>query len=47
MRWNLWNLLKSSFQNGEKGKHFSGVIKWDFGGNQTMQMYSNFEGFPL
>ena len=30
------------------GSHYSGVIKWDpFWGNQTMQMYGKFEGFPL
>ena len=33
-----------------KGSTFlgkSGVIKWAFWGNQTIQIYGNFEGFPV
>ena len=45
-RGHLW--ISSSGGKWPVGSTKTGVIRWDpYWGDQTMQMYGNFEGFPL
>ena len=48
--WKAGNFVDSADQYIFQVCHVSpstGIIKFPIGGNQTMQMYGNFEGFPL